>query len=315
MKKIIITRKNIIKYIALLFLYLNIMAFAGAIIPALSMSYPVEKAMMRSAAAINDIYIFPLSKIFGIHNVLTTPFYAVRDKLYYTAYNMYPKYETEKETDWRAIRFLEYNTLYGPWFMKYYKSNPAMLFKNNDLVNWTDEIYSHAILISQSKPSSEYLAKFVYKAFCDVSYIYVIDRPLYFFVRDNSYNNLIKNPIEIERFKTLLDTQGQLKQIYQVKYPKISEWFYGDIGFYNNEEIYIHNSLICILANKLISNTLSCNDPLISQYINSEQEMTRYLDNPQLSTIAKKGISTQLYSNWKLNNEMKNTLNLECKIN
>jgi len=69
------------------------------------------------------------------------------------------------------------------------------------------------------------------------------------------------------------------------------------------------------LANKLITNNFDCNDPLINQYIISEQELTKYLNNPSLPPNVKEGISNQLYDNWGLNNKMVNTLKIVCNAN
>jgi len=121
------------------------------IFPNIGKPYAKEKMMMQSAALITVVYIIPLSKLFGNHNILTVPFYAVRDKLYYTAYDMYPKDEAEKEIQWYAVKQIEYQILYRPLYWKHFKSNPQKLANNKELWQWTDEFYNKAMLLAKEK--------------------------------------------------------------------------------------------------------------------------------------------------------------------
>lgn len=312
-ERIKILKRIISGYILILFILLNLFCLTGAIFPVIGQPHFKEKIMMRTAVALNEVYIFPLSKIFGNHNILTAPFYSVRNKLYNTAYNMYPKTEAEKDMFWYVIKFPEYEKLYSPMYMKYFNNDSQKLVKDNTLFDWTDELYQHAISLSNSTISDSDYNKAIFKAFNDVTFFYISDRPLLYRAKYNyNYINLINNNNEIYRFNNLLFAHEKLKKYCQKYNQKSLDKFYEDFQIYHHEALNTQNSLVYILSNKFITHTLECNDPMINQYIDSEKVLMKYLNYPKINKDNKDAIWGNLYK-WQLNKELQHVIIGQCR--
>lgn len=312
-----IKRKLIPKYFIVLFILLNLICFCTAIFPSFVQPYSKEKAMMRSAVVINNLYIFPLSKFFGNRNILTIPFYAIRDKLYYTAYNMYPKNEVEKDIQWYAVMRSEYKNLYHPMYEKYYKKNPRKLTNNKMLWLWTNEFYNNAILLSKETTKQSYFNKFIFSNFIGEMFTYLNDRPLLFLSRDNySYTNFLNNEVEIDRLNTILNTLLSLKKNFQENNIESLNYFLKDKNVYCQEYLIKHKILVYLLTSKQYGQNFSCTDPLISQYIENRKKMTNYLNNPPKETLKTRN-NTVIYGDiykWQLNRDLQNNIETQCKM-
>lgn len=310
-------RKLISKYFIILFILLNLICFGVAIFPSYLQPYPKEKAMMKSAAVINLAYIFPLSKLFGNHNILTLPFYAIRDKLYYTAYNMYPKNEAEKDIQWYAVRRSEYKNLYHPLYYKYFNSNPKKLANNKMLWAWTDEFYNNAMLLSSESTKQPYFNQFIFSNFIGEMFTYLNDRPLLFLSRDNyNYTNFLISEEEINRLKNILNVSQKLKNDFEKNNLESLNYFLKDNNVYCQEFLIKHEIYVYLLTNEDMNGEFNCNDNLISQYIINRKEMLKYLNNPPketLKTMNNETIYGDLY-NWKLNKDLETTIESQCKI-
>lgn len=306
-----------IKSFLLIFLYLNILIFAAAIIPNINQLYSKQKMMMQSAAMINVIYIFPLSKLFGNHNISTIPFYAVRDKLYYTAYNMYPKDEAEKEIQWYAVRFSEYQALYHPLYLKYFKSNPEKLATDKELWKWTDEFYNNAMLLAQEKTTQPYFNKYIYRNYTGDIFSYLEDTSLLFKARDNySYNTLLKNQRETEHFKNILITSEKLKEDFEKNNQESLNYFLNDPNVYPQEFLNKHKIYVYLLMNKHINNKFNCNDNLLKEYFQNRKLIVSYLKNPPVETVKTSNVNVaygSLYT-WEINKELEEIIETQCKI-
>lgn len=309
--------KIISKYFLILFILLNLVCLAGAIFPAIGQPYSKEKMMMRTAVIINHLYIFPLSKVFGNHNVLTVPFYAVRDKLYYTAYNMYPKNEAEKEIQWYAVMRSEYKTLYHPMYLKYFKINPEKLANNDILWRWTDEFYNNAMLLSKESTKQPYFNQFIFSNFVGEIFNYLEDRPLLFLAKDNrNYTNFLSSEIEIDRLNNILITFQRLENDFRKNNLVSLNYFLKDNNVYCQEFLIKHNLLVYLLTSRQYNQTFNCVDPLITQYVDNKKEMINYLENPPketLKTMNKETIYGDLYK-WQLNKNLEKTLVTQCKV-
>lgn len=296
--------------------FLNICAFLGVTLPNIGQPYSKEKMMMQSSALITGIYIIPLSKILGNHNILTWPFYAVRDKLYNTAYNMYPKDEAEKEIQWYAVRHTEYQMLYRS-LLGNFTTNPKKLANNKEMWQWTDEFYKEAMLLAHEKTNQPYFNKYIYRNYIGIVSQYLDDRPLLFRARDSySYKNLLNDPKEIERFNTILVTSEKLKKEFQENNTESLNYFLDNPNIFPQEFLNRHEILVYLLANKYLNQNFYCNDTLIEKYIDTRNEMINYLKNPPAETVKTTNVETtnvNLYK-WQLNKELEQVIETQCKI-
>lgn len=314
-KKKFILKK--VKTFILIFFYLNIIVFSIAIFPNIKEPYPRQKMMMQSAAFITAIYIIPLSKVFGNHNILTIPFYVVRDKLYDTAYSMYPKDEAEKEIQWYAVKQIEYQLLYSPLYLKYFNTNPKKLAENKELWHWTDEFYNNAMLLAHEKTNQPYFNKYIYRNYIGELSQYLDDRPLLFLARDNySYKKLLNDPKEINRFNNILVTSERLKKDFEKNNLDSLNYFRDNNNITPQEFLNRHKILVYLLSNKYLNNNFNCNDTLITKYLDTRIEMINYLKNPPVETVKTTNVETtnvDLYK-WQLNKELEQVIETQCKI-
>lgn len=306
-----------IKTFILFFLYFNIIVFSVAIFPNINKPYPKQKMMMQSAAFITVIYIIPISKVFGNHNILTIPFYTVRDKLYDTAYNMYPNDEAEKEIQWYAVKLFEYQFLYQPLYEKYFNTNPQKLANNKDLWHWTDEFYNNAMLLAHEKTNQPYFNKYIYRNYIGEISQYMDDRPLLFLARDNySYKNLLNDQKEIDRFNNILVTSERLKNDFEKNNPDSLNYFLDNNNITPQEFLNKHKILVYLLSNKYLNHNFNCNDKLIKKYIDNRNEMINYLKNPPTETVKTTNVEStnvDLYK-WQLNKELEQIIETQCSI-
>lgn len=317
MKKIFEKHKKKIKAFLIIFVCLNICIFSAAIIPNIKQPYPRQKMMMQSAAFITVFYIIPISKVFGNHNIFTWPFYAVRDKLYNTAYNMYPKDEAEKEIQWYAVRDTEYNALYHLLYLNFFRTSPEKLANNKYLWEWTDEFYNNAMFLAHEKTDQPYFNKYIYRNYTGEMFIYLTDRPLLFLARDNySYRNLLNDPKEISRFNNILITTERLKKDFEKNNPDSLNYFLGNPNIFPQEFLNKHVLLVFLLTNKKTNKTFNCGDSLVGQYIDNRKEMVNYLKNPPVETVETTNVETthdDIY-NWQLNKDLEKIIVTQCKI-
>lgn len=309
-KKNKISKQSFFKKVFKIFIALNLMC-VGYVLTSTSMQpYHTEKAMMQTAGLINVFYIYPLSKVFGNRNILTLPFYAVRDKLYNTAYNMYPKDEAEKEMQWTAVKYWEYDELYSPLFEKYFKSKPEKLVKNNDLFNWTDEMYYHLNLLAEGTIKDPYIRKLRYNAYNKILHEYLSARSLLFKAKfNNAYDIYLLNNQEIQRLKNLLDESILLENYCKKNEPEGVAYWDEDNFYYTN--LIRTDATISILQNIIKRNGFNCDNYYLKIYLDNRYILEADLQNPRISSEDKKLIYKIL--NYPLSNEILETYNSQCK--
>lgn len=304
------------KAFLLLFILLNVCVFSAAIIPNINKPYSKQKMMMQSAAFITVFYIIPISKVFGIRNIFTLPFYAVRDKLYYTAYNMYPKDEAEKEIQWYAVRYTEYHALYHP-LLEYFTTNPKKLANNKDMWRWTDEFYNNAMLLAHETTYQPYFNKYIYRNYIGEISQYLDDRPLLFKARDNyRYKNLLSDSKEIDRFNNILTTSEKLKKDFEKNNQESLNYFLDNPNISPQEFLNKHQLYTYLLLNKGMNYKFSCNDNLLNKYFQNRKLILEYLKNPPIETIktSNREVAYGSLYTWKVNKELENTIETQCKI-
>lgn len=309
MKKVVITKKNIIKYLIFLFFFLNICAFAGAITPVIGEPYFKEKAMNRAAIVLNEFYIFPLSKIFGNKNLLTKPFYFVRDKLYNKAYSMYPPNEPEREVQWYAVRFTEYDKLYGSMFLKYSKNHPEKIIGNKDLFNWTDEIYYHLNLLSKGSFKDPYFKKYRFGMYSNALWNYLSDRSILFNLTKNN-DPYFLNDSEMNRLKKLISNSIDLEAFCKKNEPSGIDYWNTDKFWYTN--LIYFKAVIPIINNEIKKNKFNCSSPYLEIYMENYKILTSDLNNSQIPSENKKLINKIL--NYVLSENILNNYKNKCSI-
>lgn len=315
MKKIF-ENKKILTAILKIFIGFNLLVVATVFANNSNEPYPNEKGMMQTSALITAYYIIPLSKVFGNHNILTLPFYAVRDKLYNTAYNRYPKDEAEKEIQWYAVKGNEYEMLYRPLLSDFVK-NPEKLANNKEIWQWTDEFYNNAMLLAHEKTDQPFFNKFIYCYYIQEVAQYLLARPLLFLARDdNSYQNMLNDPIEISKLNNILVTSEKLKNDFKKNNLESLNYFYTNLNVSYQESLNKYKLYVYLLTSKINNEKFSCKDSLVNQYILTRKKMIDYLNNPPKETIETANLKCAydaLYK-WQLNNDLEQRVVTQCKI-
>ena len=166
-------------YFIVIFSIINLLIFTPMVVNQLkSPRYSVARTYLKSAFMINQIYIIPLSKMFGYGNPLTWGFYPIKGGLYKIGMSKLPKDEGEREIWWFNIRFVEYKTIVQPTLSdsytynnKTYKRLPRWQVKSFE--KWNDELYSHILSWPNAKISNPILKKEKLMRFVDLAEAYI----------------------------------------------------------------------------------------------------------------------------------------------
>lgn len=165
-------------YFIIIFSIINIFTFTPIVLRELkSQRYPVARAYLKSAFMVDQLYIIPLSKIFGYGNPLTWGFYPIKDFLYNQGMSKLPKNEGEREIWWFNIRFVEFKTVVQPTLSDSYTYNdktykPLPKWQVKSFEKWNDELYSHILSWSDAKISDPRLKKEKLIRFVDLAEAY-----------------------------------------------------------------------------------------------------------------------------------------------
>lgn len=309
-------KKKFLIAILTIFIAFNLMVIGTIFANNSNAPYPKEKGMMQTSAFITTFYIIPLSKVFGNHNILTLPFYAVRDKLYNTAYNRYPKDEAEKDIQWYAVKGHEYEVLYRP-LLKDFVKNPEKLANNKEMWQWTDEFYNNAMLLAHEKTNQPFFNKFIYHNYIQEIAQYLLARPLLFLARDNnSYQNMLNDSIETSRLNSILVTSEKLKNDFKKNNPESLNYFYNNLNVSYQEFLNKYKLYVYLLTSKINNEKFSCKDSFVNKYIYNRKEMVDYLNNPPKETVKTANVECAhdaLYK-WQLNNDLEQRIVTQCKI-
>ncbi len=292
MKKIFLNKriKNIlvILIVALtIFFIFNFIVFYGVVKSTKNKPFASARAYMLSAEKINNLYIFPLSHMTHWEHPITKPFYAIRDKLYYTGLSKFPKNEGEKEIWWYKIRYVEYRELVEDNFVAYqlkkdYAIPKFVYSKVNRFHDWDNELYSHIQPIANAKITDKNFAKFKLDMFVQLSRLYVSmnnllvqepsaiskkrtgsGKPLIHWVSDK----------EVEKYDKIYQTYLSLLE-YSRKYEKASyDYFYNDIDRRIWEWFLAHEVSKNIMMSRFYNNKLTCGDFYLKLYSDNQKLM------------------------------------------
>lgn len=238
----------IILLIILIFALFNALIFGKIVVRESKNTINKEARMyLASAYAINNIYIFPLSKTFGFLSPATKPFYMVRNFLYNKGMNKLAPADGEREWWWFRIREQEFVNLYMKAMFDWNEKNVLPKDKADELIKMENEVYSHLLNIPNAKPYDKSLAKEKYFMFVETGYRY----STYFSYLPSEYYDVYKIDYtnrQIKHFENIYDVYLKYKD-YALKNEKES------IEFFNqNKKFAMRDSGLII---ELLSNILS----------------------------------------------------------
>ncbi len=276
-----------------LILFIIVFNFMAFIIPILQncvgRPYPQAKIYLVSAATINNIYIFPLSKTFGYKNKLTLPFYKLRDYLYSKGLALYPENEGEREVQWFNVRFAEYVKLIYRIEKDYEKGKKYALEIEPMLIAWSNELYSHLEPFSSLPIKDKKLRKLRYNMFIGYAY----------FTRSNKYyftNRLLLNKANLRRGLPIYKNKNEMNEYEKILYycDKLKEYVKknekeGLDYFYNKTENFYFENLIKyhmsrhMIEYRFASNEFNCSDPYVKMYGKSFVKLLKAAKDPRVT--------------------------------
>ncbi len=230
------------------------------------------------ARAINYLYIFPLSDLFGYRNATTIPFYKIRDFLYNKGMSNFPSDSGEKEIWWWEIRFMEFHK----YVMKeYYNShtirNKPYLEQYLRFKKWEEEVFSHIEPLSKADVKDTEFEKEKYAKFITMVDDYTIfTKSVLFELGRLDGKNYIKELLYKLDFvyKTYLNYK---------KYAKTNEK--DDYDYYNNnpnmkvnEYIFVNTLSSWYLFNLMKYRELKCNEKYIDIYLENKYTIYDYFE-------------------------------------
>ena len=152
-------KNKFLKYLFVFILINILLLLSTSISGLLQKEYRMQNALLRPADFITKAYIYPLSKIFGYENILTLPFYAVRNLLYNKGISLLPNDSPEKIVWWYSIRFVEFASVDEPGLRDRFIDGKEITDRQTiKLKNWNDEIYNQILLLKTAD-----LSKTIYK--------------------------------------------------------------------------------------------------------------------------------------------------------
>lgn len=164
----------------IVFILINLFIFVPLVLNQLkSPRYPVARAYLKSSFMVNQLYIIPLSKLFGYGNPLTWGFYPIKEALYNKGISKLPKNEGEREIWWFNVRFVEYKTIVQPTLLDSYTYNdktykPLPNWQVKSFERWNDELYFHILSWPNAKISDPKLKKEKLMRFVDLADAYIV---------------------------------------------------------------------------------------------------------------------------------------------
>lgn len=288
----IILSEKVLKRTLVCFLIFNSFVFGMPIAKeSIGKPYALAKALNVSAATVNFVYIFPLSHLFGYKNILTLPFYGIRDALYNKSQSLYPETEGEKEVNWFIVRYSEYSTFInplinhnmGPLRVKYKKYDQLMLA-------WVNELHSHLKPFATHKITDPEIRKVRFNLFINFAFDTYISREMLIdeIVADTPENRYIfpvlRNKGEINKIEDVLIYYNKLKKFAEKNEPDGLEYFKYHTNNYYIEDLLKWAVSGTVLKSKLVNNELSCNDPYIKVFGESFTKLKEYQKDPYLAS-------------------------------
>lgn len=287
-------RNRIFKFISnfiVVFFIINLFIFVPLVLKELrSPKYPAARAYLKSAFIINQIYIIPLSKVFGYGNPLTWGFYPIKEGLYKIGISKLPKDEGEREIWWFNIRFVEYKTIVQPDLMDSYTYNdktyvPLAQWKVKSLKKWHDELYSHILSWPNAKISDPRLKKEKLIRFVDLAEAYVDSTSVMstklqitkYYTTGKSTKSYPSDhlpyakPEDVKNYINIINIFERLK-LNSAKNDKESyEYFEKNKRYYEDKFLYIAG--LNLVRSESQWGKLSCNTSEINVFVTSNKKL------------------------------------------
>lgn len=292
--------KNIFKklfkglaYFIVIFSIINLLIFTPLVVNQLKSSrYPVPRAYLKSAFMINQIYIIPISKIFGYGNPLTWGFYPIKDGLYNSGMSRFPKDEGEREIWWFNIRFVEYKTIVQPALMasytyndKTYKRLPRWQVKSFE--KWNDELYTHILSWPNAKISDptykkEKLIRFVDLVEAYIDSTSVLSTKLQITAKDyiippNDINFKLPyaKPEDVKNYLNVINIYNNLKADSTINDKESHDYFEKNKRYYEDKFLY-EATLNLIGSESDWGPSIICDSPEVTILGKSHKNMVDY---------------------------------------
>jgi hypothetical protein len=275
-------KKAAIKLLTFLVIIYSII-FTGDILKNIGSPFFIPRSCMSIAESITYFQILPLSKIFGVNNPLTIPFYLVRDGLYYTGRFFYPKGEGEKEIWWYRIKWAEYITIIHPEVLNYclYWRRNNIFFNKNSLKCWDNELYNHIKPFAKAKISDPKFRKEKFTDFIslirtsigltEMTYDAVI---VEVDVKRGIHNPAFFDEKHAQKYDKVYKIYEQLKKYSYQSERDSYDYFFKNPKYYESEIKYDLSKKI--VAVKYVENKLSCDDPYLFIMAKSHKELNDY---------------------------------------
>lgn len=283
--------KDFVK-LAKIFLVFNLAVFfVVGISQSLFRVHPAAKFFMSNAVAVNTLYIFPLSHVFGWDNIFVQPFYPLREGLYRIGLALLPKDDGEREMWWFAVRYTEFEKFASRDIYKKetYKNDR----KVEKLLAYTDELYDHIEPFATLKIKDEKLRSRRYGLLVDVFYEYLLKRRYFVSNKEpreevevggcTTFNiKFLSNTKEINKFRHLLNIFAEFYEYTEHKEPEGLEHFRNKTIRYYYDTLFIHLVTEEIWVSDLVTGNLNCNDPILSLYALARYKAKLYMFDTKL---------------------------------
>lgn len=280
----------------IVFIIINLFIFVPLVVKQLkSPRYPVARAYLKSAFMVNELYIVPLSKIFGYGNPLTWPFYPVKEVLYNIGLSKLPKDEGEREIWWFNVRFVEYKTVVQPALMNSYTYNdktyvPLATWKVNSLKKWHNELYSHILSWPSAKISDPIYKKEKLMRFVDLAEAYVDSTSVmstklqitkYDTGRDTKSTRSYPGshlpyakPEDVKNYMKIINIFEKLKADSAKNDKQSYDYFEKNKRYYEDKFLYIAG--LNLIRSEDQWGNLSCTSPGVQIYVRTNKNLRDY---------------------------------------
>ncbi len=306
-KKTAIKTIKVIGVFLIFFIILNSLIFTPIVLTQLkSKRYPVARAYTSSAFRINQIYIYPLSKIFGYGNFLCWPLYPIKDYLYNTGISKLPPNEGEREIWWFNVRFTEFKLIVEPTLSdsytyndKTYKPLPAWQVKS--FTKWNEELLSKIKSWPNIKISDPKLKKEKLMRFLDIASTYRRTSAILWtklkitrsdYIKRKNVNLPGVSKELIEQYKDVINIFNRFK-LYSKKNEKDSYEYFQKMKKYE-EEKFLLNLGRTILRSKMQKEALTCEDPMVYFYAENWKKLKGYYDQNEKDLKFGENLSLQI---------------------
>lgn len=270
--------------------------------------YSIAKFFLSNAVAVNTLYIFPLSKLFGWNNIFAKPFYPVRELLYQTGLFFLPKYEGERESWWFAVRFKEYDDFVLPALYKLHTIRATYWdFKNlNKIEKYNDEVYEHILKLATLKIRDKHLRSRRYNQLVITLWKYRVGVGNAWIIKLHKYDrNSFFEDKRMKKFETLLNLFISQTDYIKKEEPEAYKYFKKATNHFYLDSVvlfqYSHKIVIRdLIKNKVIDNNkpgeiynLSkfdktyCNNKYFNIMTDSISRINTYLEDEFLSENTK----------------------------